>query len=79
MPRTEVILVLKFLSAVNPWRNQDKSAQDLVDLRTIYHAVGGDQLDRDEMLQLASLVYPHADREFQDLLEKIERGDPISL
>jgi hypothetical protein len=79
VPRTEAIIALKFLSAVNPWRNQDKRAQDLVDLRTIYHAVGGDQLDRDEMIQLAGLVYPHADREFRELLEKIDRGDPVSL
>jgi hypothetical protein len=25
------------------------------------------------------LVYPRADREFQELLEKIDRGDPVSL
>jgi hypothetical protein len=79
VPRTEVIIALKFLSMVNPWRNQDKRAQDLVDLRTIYHAVGSDELDRDEMVKLASLVYPHADREFGELLEKIDRGDPVSL
>jgi len=79
VPRTEVIIALKFLSAVNPWRNQDKRAQDLVDLRTIYHTVGSDQLDREEMIKLAGMVYPHADREFRELLEKIDRGDPISL
>jgi len=78
VPRTEVIVVLKFLSAINPWRNQDKRVQDLADLRTIYHAAG-DELDRAEMARLAAMVYPRADREFCELLDKIDRGEPTAL
>jgi len=31
------------------------------------------------MLKFASLVYPGAEREFRELLDKIDRGDPISI
>lgn len=78
IPPAEVIIALKFLSAVSPWRNRDKRAQDIVDLRTVYNATTAD-LDRDYMIELSKMVYPGADREFTDLLERIERGDPIAL
>ena len=77
VPRPEVIMALKFLSAVNPWRNRTKRAQDIVDLRAIYHAVGPDALDTEYLLSLSAQVYPGAEREFQDLLARIESGDPI--
>ncbi len=79
VPPPEVLIALKFLSAVNPWRNRDKRAQDLVDLRRIYHAVGPDDLDRSDLVRLSALVYPGAEREFEALLGRIERGDPIEL
>ena len=56
VPRTEVLLVLKFLAAVSPWRNRDKRRQDIVDLSTTYNAVGADHLDRAEMIRLAARV-----------------------
>jgi hypothetical protein len=79
VPRAEVIMALKFLSAVSPWRNQDRRAQDLVDLRRIYHAVGPEELDRDYMVKLSGLAYPGAEREFEGLLRRIDRGEPIGL
>ena len=56
----------------------DKRALDIIDLRAIYHAVG-DQLDRDELIRLGGLAYPEAAREFGELLDKIDRGEPLSV
>jgi hypothetical protein len=78
VPRTEVLVVLKFLAAVSPWRNPDKRGQDVTDLRRVYRTAG-DELDRAMMIELAKLVYPGAEREFRELLDKIDRGDPISI
>ena len=78
VPRTEVLIALKFLASISPWRNRDKRALDIVDLRAIYHAVG-DQLDRDELIRLGGLAYPEAAREFGELLDKIDRGEPLSV
>ncbi len=79
IPPPEVVIALKFLSAVNPWRNRDKRVQDMSDLQSIYHAAGPEDLDRDSMKRLAGLVYPGAEREFEALLHRIDRGDPISV
>lgn len=79
IPPPEVIIALKFLAAVSPWRNRDKRSQDIADLRTIYHAVGPEELDADTMTELAALVYPGAEREFEDMLARIDRGDPIQV
>ena len=79
MPVPEVLVVLKFLSAVSPWRGRTKQMYDVADLRAVVLAVGLDQLDRDLMMDLATHVYPGAEKEFGELLGKIERGDPIAI
>lgn len=79
IPPPEVIIALKYLSAVNPWRNRDKRAQDLVDLRTVYHAIGPDDLDRGYLVKLSALVYPGAEQEFEELIGRIDRGEPIEV
>jgi hypothetical protein len=79
VPPPEVLIAMKFLSAVNTWRGVDKRGQDLVDLRKIYRAVGADGLDRGYLLRLGALVYPGAERELEALLDKIDRGDPIAV
>ena len=78
LPRTEVLIALKFLSSISPWRNRTKRALDIVDLRAIYLAVGA-RLDRAELIRLGGLAYPEAEREFGELLAKIDRGDPLSI
>jgi hypothetical protein len=78
VPRTEVLVVLKFLAAVSPFRDRRKRRQDVTDISFIYE-VAGSELDRALMLKLAALVYPGAEREFGELLDKIDRGDPISI
>ena len=78
VPRTEVLIVLKFLSAVSPWRARNKRRLDVTDIGFLYEAVGA-ELDRAWMQELAGLVYPGAEREFAELLRKLERGEPISI
>jgi hypothetical protein len=79
VPVPEVLIVLKFLSSVSPWRGLTKKTYDIADLRALFHAVGKDQLDLDLMQQLASLVYPGAESEFEELIGRIDRGEPLTI
>ena len=78
VPRTEVLIVLKFLAAVSPVRSRTKRIHDVGDLSLIYQTAG-DDLDRVRILELSRLVYPGAEREFSELLDKIDRDEPISI
>jgi hypothetical protein len=78
VPRTEVLVVLKFLAAVSPWRHQRKRRQDVIDISFVCE-VAGDSLDRARMIELSGLVYPGAEREFRELLAKIDRGEPLTI
>ena len=78
VPRTEVLIVLKFLAAVSPHRAPHRRRQDVTDLGYVYE-VGRDGLDRAQMIRLSKLVYPGAEREFGELLDKIDRGEPIAI
>lgn len=71
-------MVLKFLAAVSPWRDRNKRRQGVTDIAFIYE-VAGAELDRALMVELSGLVYPGAEREFGELLDKLGRGDPISI
>ena len=78
VPRTEVLIALKFLAAVSPWRDRNKRRMDVADLGAMYE-VAGAALDRDLMIELGGLAYPGAEREFEALLGKLDRGDPIAI
>jgi hypothetical protein len=78
VPRTEVLVVLKFMAAVSPRRNRDKRRQDVADIGFVYHAAEG-KLDRAMMIELSRLVYPGAETEFSELIDKIDRDEPISI
>lgn len=78
VPRTEVLIVLKFLAAVSPRRDSDKRMQDVTDIARVYRRAE-QQLDRSMMIELSASVYPGAEDEFTDLLDKIARGDRISI
>jgi hypothetical protein len=78
VPRTEVLIVLKFLSAVSPHRAPRRRRQDVTDLGNVYEDHRGD-IDRAAMIELSRLVYPGAEREFTELLDKIDRGEPIAI
>jgi hypothetical protein len=52
--------------------------QDVTDIGSICLAVG-DSLDRERAIDLARSVDPGAEREFRNLLDKLDRGDPIKI
>jgi hypothetical protein len=79
VPRTEVLIALKFMAAISPRRDPDRRGQDIVDLRKVYRAVGAENLDREEVIRLGGLAYPGAERELRALLDKIDRGDPLAI
>lgn len=79
IPVPELLIVLKFLAAVNPWRDRTKRMYDVADLRALYLTIGKDELDGELMKTLSALVYPGAESEFAALLEKIEKGEPIAI
>lgn len=78
VPRTEVLIVLKFLAARSLHRVRHRRAQDLGDLCCVYE-VGRRDLDRAAMIELSRRAYPGAEREFSELLDKIDRGEPIAI
>ena len=77
VPQTEVLIVLKFLAAVSPWRALNRRRQDVIDIVSIFEAVT--DLDQAKLMALSALVYPGAEVEFRSLLDKIEQGSPISI
>ncbi len=79
VPVPEVLVVLKFLAAVSPWRERTKRMQDIVDLTVLVTAVGRDELDGALLKKLAAQVYPGGEEELEALLGRIERGEPITV
>jgi hypothetical protein len=79
VPPPEVLIVLKFMSAVSPWRRRDRRVQDAADLIRLVDGLGTDALDTGLMIDLSRSVYPGAEKEFEALLGKIERGEPIAV
>jgi len=51
---------------------------DVAHMGFVYETVSV-ELDRTLMLKLSGLVYPGAEHQFRELLEKLDRGDPISI
>lgn len=78
VPPPEVLLALKFLSCISPWRADVDRKQDALDLIRLYQTVAP-HLDRAEATRLAGLAYPGAEREFTALLEKIDRGEEVKI
>ncbi len=79
VPVPEVLIVLKFLAAVSPWRERTKRMQDIVDLTVLVTTLGRDGLDEALLKDLAAQVYPGGDDELDALLGRIERGEPITI
>lgn len=78
IPPPELLLVLKFLAAVSPWRNVADRKQDVADLIRLVQTLGED-LDRQTAEAYARQAYPGAERELAAALERIDRGEDISL
>lgn len=79
IPVPEVLIVLKFLAAVSPWRDPSKRMIDVADLRTLYLTVGREELDEELVHRLAAQVYPGAADELEALFGRIERGEPVTI
>lgn len=78
MPRTEVLIVLRFLSAVIPDRAPGRRRQGVTDLGNVYED-HRDDIDRAARIELSRLVHPGAEHELGELLDKIDRGEPIAI
>ncbi len=78
VPPPEVLLALKFLSCISPWRADVDRKQDALDLIRLYQTVAP-RLDRAEATRLAAMAYPGAEREFTALLDKIDRGEEVRI
>lgn len=78
VPTVELLLVLKFLAATSPWRDVADRKQDVADLIRLYRAAGA-ELDRPAALRHASRVYPRAEDELAGILDRIDRGEDVSV
>jgi hypothetical protein len=78
MPSPEVLVVLKFLSAVSPWRRPSDRKKDAADLIGLYQTLGVD-FDRQVAQQHAASIYPGAEKELAEIFNQIDRGEPVSL
>lgn len=78
VPPPELLVTLKFLSAVSPWRKPGERKQDAADLINVYQAAGAD-FDRDAATRYGATVYPGAERELAAMLDRIDRGEDIPL
>lgn len=78
VPDVESLIALKYLAAIGIWRDRRKRAVDMADLIALYqdHKI---RLDRERLIRLGGTAYPGAEREFAALLDRIDRGDPISI
>lgn len=79
IPSREALIALKFLSLVSPWRSQRKRLIDASDLLGLVEPVGCDGLDLSLVMRLGALVYPGAETGLAELLNRIERGEPITV
>jgi hypothetical protein len=78
VPRTEILIALKFLAAVSPWRDRIKRGRDVLDIAALCLTQGA-KIDREETIRLGGMAYPGAERELRALLDKIDRGEPLSI
>jgi hypothetical protein len=76
--RTEVLIALTFLAAS---RRQDRvrRGNDIVHIFSICHRLDAGQLDRETAIRLGGLAYPGAETELRELLDKIDRGEPLAI
>jgi hypothetical protein len=78
VPPPELLVTLKFLSAVSPWRKPGERKQDAADLINVYQSSGAD-FDRDAAIRYSAAVYPGAERELAAILDRIDRGEDVQL
>ena len=59
-------------------RARSRKIQDTADLCAMYER-HRESLDRPRMSELSKLVYRGAEAEFQEILDKIDKGHPITI
>lgn len=79
IPSREGLIALKFLSTVSPWRNAEKRMQDATDMVKLVNPVGVQGLDMDLLLRLGARVYPGAETELEEMLRRIDAGEPLTV
>ncbi len=77
-PPVEVVLALKFFSAVSPWRSRPDKLQDLTDFMRAFKDNKG-QIDRASLIDLASMAHQKARTEFEQFLDAVENDKPITV
>jgi hypothetical protein len=78
VPPPELLVALEFLAARSPWRKLAEKKQDAADLINVYQA-SADEFNRDAALQYAASVYPGAERELQQMLDRVDAGEDIGI
>lgn len=78
VPPPELLMALKFLAATSPWRRAADRAQDVADLINVYESVG-EELERDALLAYAAKIHSGAAAELATLLDRVDRGESISI
>ena len=78
VPSPELLVALKCLSAVSPWRRLGDRKQDAADLINVYQAAGAD-FDREAAIRYGATVYPGAERELEAMLDGIDRGENVPI
>lgn len=77
VPVVEVLVALKHMAAVNPWRARAKRIQDAADLVGLYQTAPA--FDRALALRLAGLAYSGASAELADMLDRVDRGGRLEV
>lgn len=70
----ELLIVLKYLAAVSPWRQAADRKQDAADLIRLVQTLGED-LDRDAAQRHAEGSFPGAPAQLAALFDQIDRGE----
>jgi hypothetical protein len=78
VPPPDLLVALKFLSAVSPWRKLGDRKQDAADLINVYQAAGAD-FEREAAIAYGATAYPGAERELRAILDGIDRGEEVPI
>jgi hypothetical protein len=78
VPRVEVLLALKFLSAVSPWRSEADKHMDISDFIRAFKE-NRSRIDRILLIDLASRAHKNARKEFEEFLDAVEKDRPVTL
>jgi hypothetical protein len=76
--KLEVLLALKYLSAVSPWRRVGDKHQDVSDFIKAFQD-NRVRIDRALLVELASKAHRGARKEFEKFLDAVENGKPITI